>query len=176
MSTEMIVKSQTPIKSVSNVVQSYPKMSGKTPEHTPGEIPDTDVDFWQVVEPFELQNQPEFNLTQAHDARPEALDDFVEPLNFTLPNTISPSQKNFSNGTIIDQIVPTEASDTHRNALTVATDRHGAAAGPTVLLGGDQSLVQYRVLGSRSDPKILPPQTGPADQEIPRAKPASDPV
>ena len=116
MSTEMIVKSQTPIKSVSNVVQSHPKMSGKTPEHTLGEIPDTDVDFWQAVEPFELQNQPEFNLTQAHDARPEALDDFVEPLNFTLPNTISPSQKKVSNGTIIDQIVPTEASDTHRNA------------------------------------------------------------
>ena len=63
MSTEMIVKSETPIKSVSNVVQSHPKMSGKTPEHTPGEIPDTDVDFWQAVEPFELQNQPEFNLT-----------------------------------------------------------------------------------------------------------------
>ena len=87
MSTEMIVKSQTPIKSVSNVVQSHPKMSGKTPEHTPGEIPDTDVDFWQAVEPFELQNQPEFNLTQAHDARPEALDNFVDPINFTLPNT-----------------------------------------------------------------------------------------
>jgi hypothetical protein len=174
MSTEMIVKSQTPIKSVSNVVQSHPKMSGKTPEHTPGEIPDTDVDFWQAVEPFELQNQPEFNLTQAHDARPEALDNFVDPINFTLPNTISPSQKNFSNGTIIDPDVSIKASDTHRNALTVATDRHGAAAGPTVLLGGDQSLVQYRVLGSRADPKILPPQTGPADPEIPRAKPASD--
>lgn len=32
------------------------------------------------------------------------------------------------------------------------------------------------MLGSRADPKILPPRTGPADPEIPRAKPASDPV
>jgi flagellar hook-length control protein FliK len=50
------------------------------------------------------------------------------------------------------------------------------AAGTTVLSGGDQSLVQYRLLGSRADPKILPPQTIPVDPEIPRAKTASDPV
>ena len=172
MSTEMIVKSQSPIKSVSNVVQGQPKMPKKTPEHLFGKISNMDADLSQIFDPFDLLQQPEFNFKQAPDAWPEALDGE----DAALPNMISHPQMRVSKGTVINPTVPNEASDIHRNPLIVGDGMQKGALGPNALLGADQASGQYRFPGARADPKTTLPQNIPADPPIPLAQTALGPT
>ena len=133
MSTEMIVKSQSPIKSVSNVVQGQPKMPEKTSEHLLGKISNMDADFSQIFDPFDLLQQPEFNFKQAPEAWPEALDAGV----------YSFSVESFKDGKSI--------GENYAEAYSEITEVTFANKKTLLTLAGDQTVLLDKTKGLREN-------------------------